>query len=227
MRELREGVWWIDCGGVNAYLVDDDGTFTLIDAGLPWNRGRIRTAVSEVAGSLSAIDRVLVTHYDIDHVGTLAKFDGLDASIHIGQADADFLTGERSPPWRNHKGAVQRAFGWLTDPPTNPVELVEDGDELGSFTAHHTPGHTPGHTVYVSEDPSTVILGDLVRESGGRFSPSPYVISYDTSAVRSSLRSLAEELPAVEVAAPGHGVPFKRGGSDRVLDCARGLAGSG
>lgn len=223
MRELREGVWWIDCGGVNAYLADDDGTLTLVDAGLPWNRGTIREAVAEAAGSLSAIDRVLLTHYDLDHVGTLAKLDGLNAPIHIGREDLPVLTRERSPPWHNHKGALQRALVWLADPPTGPVEPVEDGDELGSFTAHHTPGHTPGHTVYVSEQLSTVVLGDLVREAGGRFAPSPYVISYDTNAVRSSLRSLAEALPPVDVAAPGHGVPFKRNGSERVLNCAQGL----
>ncbi len=222
-RELREHVWWIDCGGVNAYLVDDGGTLTLIDAGLPWNRKTIQQAVADAAGSLAKIDRVLLTHYDIDHVGTLAKLDDLDATVYVGRDDYPFVTGERAPPWRNHKGAVQRAFGWLTDPPTGPVEPVDDGDQLGSFTAHHAPGHTPGHTVYVSEALSTAVLGDLVRENNGRFAPSPYFISYDTSAVRSSIRSLAEELPAFEVAAPGHGVPFKRGGSERFADCARGL----
>lgn len=223
MRELREGVWWIDCGGVNAYLVDDDGTLTLIDAGLPWNRGTIVDAVGEAAGSLAEVDRVLLTHYDLDHVGTLAKLEGLDAPIHVGSEDLPFLTRERSPPWRNHKGALQRALGPLAGPPTGPVEPVADGDQLGSFTAHHTPGHTPGHTAYVSDALSTVVLGDLVREDGGRFAPSPYIISYDTTAVRSSIRSLVEDLPSVAVAAPGHGVPFKRGGSERVADCARRL----
>ena len=223
MRELREGVWWIDCGGVNAYLVDDGGTLTLIDAGLPWNRKTIQQAVSDAAGSLADIDRVLLTHYDIDHVGTLAKLDGLDAPVYVGRDDYPFVTGERSPPWRNHKGAVQRAVGWLTDPPTGPVEPVDDGDELGSFTAHHAPGHTPGHTVYVSEELSTAILGDLVRENNGSFAPSPYIISYDTAAVRSSIRSLAANFPTFEVAAPGHGLPFKRNGSERFADCAHSL----
>jgi glyoxylase-like metal-dependent hydrolase (beta-lactamase superfamily II) len=219
-RQLREHVWWIDLSGVNAYLVDDGGTFTLVDAGLPWHRRPIQQAVAAVAGSMDAIDRVFLTHYDIDHVGSLARLDGLDAPIYIGRADYPFLVGERSPPWRNHKGAFQRAVGWLTSAPNNPVEIVDDGDEIGSFIAHHAPGHTPGHTVYTSEALSVAFLGDLVREDNGAFEPSPYVISYDTDAVGESILALADGLSPFEAACPGHGVPFSEGGSQRLSECA-------
>ncbi|MXR50506.1 MBL fold metallo-hydrolase [Halovenus sp. WSH3] len=221
-RQLREHVWWIDLSGVNAYLVDDDGTWTLIDAGMPWHHEEIQQAVAEVAGSIAAVDRVLLTHYDLDHVGALARLDGLDAPIYVGRADYPFLVGQHKPPLNNHKGAFQRAVGWLVDSPDGPVETIEDGDQIGSFTAHHAPGHTPGHTVYASETLSTGILGDLVREDDGELVPSPYVISYDTDDVRDSLRALPDELPAFEAACQGHGVPFREGGYDRLRECAAG-----
>jgi len=219
-NELREGVWWIDCGGVNAYLVDDGGTLTLVDAGLPWHRGSVQQAVADVAGSIAAVDRVLLTHYDLDHIGALGRLDALDAPVYVGRADYPYLVGERSPPWRNHKGALQRAMGWLADAPESPVEIADDGDDIGSFTAHHAPGHTPGHTVYASEALSVAFLGDLVRESDGAFDPSPYVISYDTDEVRASIRRLAEELPSFEAGCPGHGVPFREKGRQRFSECA-------
>jgi glyoxylase-like metal-dependent hydrolase (beta-lactamase superfamily II) len=218
-KQLRERVWWIELSGVNAYLVDD-GTFTLVDAGLPWHRRKIQQAVAEVAGSMGAIDRVLLTHYDLDHVGTLARLDGLDAPIYIGREDHPYLVDEQSPPWRNHKGALQRAVGWLASAPESPVEIVDDGDGIGSFTAHHAPGHTPGHTVYTSEDLSVAFLGDLVREDNGEFVPSPYAISYDTGDVRASILDLADSLPEFEAACQGHGVPFHEGGRQRFAECA-------
>ena len=219
-RQLREHVWWIELSGVNAYLVDDDGAFTLVDAGLPWQHRSVQQAVAEVAGSMDAIDRVLLTHYDLDHVGTLARLDGLDAPIYIGRADHPYLVGEEAPPWRNHKGAFQRAVGWLASTPEGPVEIVDDGDEIGSFTAYHAPGHTPGHTVYASEAHSAAFLGDLVREDDGELVPSPSVISYDTDEVHASIRDLADTLPPFEAVCQGHGVPFSERGRERFVLCA-------
>lgn len=219
-RELREHVWWIKLSGVNAYLVNDTETVTLVDAGLPWQRRSVQRAIADVVGEMAEIDRVLLTHYDLDHVGTLTRLDALDAPIYIGRDDYPYLVGEASPPWRNHKGAFQRAVGWLTDTPESPVEIVDDGDEIGSFTAHHAPGHTPGHTVYTSERHSVAFLGDLVREDDGEFVPSPYAISYDTDEVHTSIQDLADTLPPFAAACPGHGVPFSEAGSVRFSECA-------
>lgn len=234
--ELRDGVWWIDLVGVNAYLVedrevqrapserrqsDDDRTLTLVDAGSPWDRRALERAIVEVGGSVGAVDRVLVTHFDIDHVGTLHRMDRLDAPIYVGRADLPHLTGEEKPSWYVQKEALQRAVDWLRSPPSLPVEPVDDGDELGSFTAYHAPGHTPGHTVYVSEELSVAFLGDLVRERGGRFVAPPRLICHGYEQAKSSIVRLAEELPPFEAACQGHGVPFEEGGDERLAECAR------
>ena len=34
VTELLDDVWWFDLRGVNAYLVEDDETLTLVDAGV-------------------------------------------------------------------------------------------------------------------------------------------------------------------------------------------------
>ncbi|WP_327053230.1 MBL fold metallo-hydrolase [Halomicrococcus gelatinilyticus] len=218
--ELAAGVWWLDLGNVNCYLADDDDTLTLVDAGTPFDRRDVTTGVRDAGYGVSDIERVLVTHYDFDHVGALARLPDLDATVHVGDPDAAFLTGERRPDWHNHKGALQRATGPLLSTPDLPVEVVADGDEVGSFTAYHAPGHTPGHVVYVSEALDVAFLGDLVRERDGELAASPWVVSYDTDAVTESVRSLADRLPAFSVAAMGHGVPFVRDGSERLADLA-------
>lgn len=221
VRQLRDGLWWLDLAGVNAYLVDDDGVVTLVDAGSPFDRRRVERGVVEAVGSVGEVDRVLLTHYDIDHVGTLGRIDALDARLYIGRADLPALTRDGRLSWSNRKEAFQRAVDWLRTPPALPVEPVDDGDVIGSFTAHHTPGHTPGHTVYASEALSVVFLGDAVWERAGEFGPPPRALCHDYERAEAAIVDLAAELPTVEAACQGHGVPFRRHGSDRLAECAR------
>ncbi|WP_135853826.1 MBL fold metallo-hydrolase [Halorussus salinus] len=216
------GVWWLDLGGVNAYLADDDGDLVLVDAGTPRDAAAVRDGIREAGYRVSDVARVLVTHYDVDHVGALSKL-GLDAPVYVGRADAEILAGQRKPDARNHKGLLQRVTNPLVSVPDLPIRPVEEGDEIGGFTAYHTPGHSPGHVVYVAESPSVAFLGDLVREEGGQLEASPWVISYDTDEVARSVRRLADDAPDFEVAAMGHGTPIMRRGSERLRELAERL----
>ena len=213
---LSDAVWWYDLGGVNAYLVDDGGTVTLVDTGTKWHETALTAGLSEAGFDRSALDRILLTHYDVDHVGGLTAFDDVDLTIYVGATDAPFITGERKAPLSNHKGIIQRLGRPFVSIPDNPIESLDDGDTVGSFTVYETPGHTPGHVCYVSESLSTAFLGDLVVERGGKLHPSLWVMNYDTGDVNRSIRTLAERAPPFEVAGMGHGVPFKTGGSDRL-----------
>jgi len=223
VRKLREGVWQIDCGSVNAYLADDDGTVTLVDAGTPRDESAIRAAVTDVGYALADIERVLITHYDIDHVGALAALE-LDAERYIGAGDRGFVIGDEKPPLGNIKGTFQRVAGAFLTPPSGEVTGVADGDTIGSFTVYHTPGHTPGHVAYVSEALSVAFVGDLVREDDGSLDPSPKPLSYDTERVRDSIEYLADAEPPVEVIAMGHGVPFNSGGAVRLAELGEHIA---
>lgn len=212
--ELAPGVWHVDLGGTNAYLVDDDGVLTLVDAGRPWQAADVAAAVEAAGYAVADVERVLVTHYDADHVGGLGRLDDLDADVYAGETDAPLVAGRAKPGFLDRKSAFQRLAGLLVDPPPGPVTPVADGDEVGSFTAYHTPGHTVGHVAYVSETLDVAFLGDLVRESDGRLEPSPWFTSYDPDVVRASIRDLAERAPDFAVACPGHGRPLTENGSD-------------
>ncbi|MEE6209071.1 MBL fold metallo-hydrolase [Salarchaeum sp. III] len=213
VRELADGVWHIDLSGTNAYLVADDA-LTLVDAGMPWHADDIATAVADAGHAVSEVERVLLTHYDLDHVGGLPRLKGLDATVYAGERETDLVAGREKPSVFDRKGAFQRLTGLLTAPPSARVEPVRDGDTIGSFTAYHTPGHTPGHVAYVSEQLGVAFLGDLVRESGGELEPSPWYLSHDTDDVRASIRDLADRAPDFDIACIGHGTPLLEGGRD-------------
>lgn len=212
--ELTPDLWRLHLRGVNAYLVDDDAV-TLVDAGTPWDTATIRTELAEAGVAVRDIDRVLLTHYDLDHVGTLASLaPTLEATVYGGRFDLELLTGRRAPPWRNRKGALQRAAGLLLDRPSLECKALPDGVSIGSFTAFHTPGHTPGHIAYVSEALEVALLGDLVQVSNGELEASGWLVSYDLPSVRESIARLAAEAPAFEIACAGHGEPLLTNGDD-------------
>ncbi|WP_247009912.1 MBL fold metallo-hydrolase [Halorientalis litorea] len=224
VTRLAEDVWWYDLTGVNAYLVDDGGTLTLVDTGNPWDGRRVVLGVTDAGYAVTDVERVLLTHYDFDHVGGLAQVHGLDATVYVGAADAPLVRGTERPPLGNHKGLLQAVSSPFVGVPDCPVETVADGDEIGSFTVYHTPGHTPGHVAYISEDLSTAFLGDMVREASGELHASPWVMSYDTARVTESVRDFAARTPEFAVAAMGHGTPFSRRGSERIANLAASLA---
>lgn len=211
-EKLPSAVHRIDCGHVNAYLVEDDDALTLVDAGMPGSADAIRSAVRGTGYTVRDLDRVLLTHYDVDHVGALAKLTPpLDAEVVASRTAAAMLTGDRTPPLTNHKGILQRVSRLLLSTPNLPLVHVEHEAPVGSFTAYHTPGHSPGHMAYVSEQLEVAFLGDLVNESDGDLVPSGWVVSYDTGTVRRSIESLAEMAPSFEYACPGHGEPLGHG----------------
>jgi glyoxylase-like metal-dependent hydrolase (beta-lactamase superfamily II) len=221
--ELTENVWQLELATVNAYLVNDAGTLTLVDAGLPWDVSTLVNAIEGTDYGVSDIDRVLLTHYDIDHVGGLVRL-GLDVPVYIGAPDATFFDGRRQPPLTNSKGILHRTLGPFMRGNDLSIKVVEDGDEMGSFTAYHTPGHTPGHMAYLSETLSIGFVGDLVLERGGELVPSPWYISYDSGKVSESIHDLVDRQPAIETIGFGHGVPFLRDGSDRLAELGRSIA---
>lgn len=224
VQKLAENIWQFELRGVNAYLVRDDVP-TLVDAGTPFDEGRLRENLDEIGVAVADIERVLLTHYDFDHVGTLADLaTEMDATVYAGTADADVLTGRESPPFGNHKGAIQRLAGIFVSRPDLDVVAIEDGATVGSFTAYHTPGHTPGHVAFISEDLEVGFLGDLVSESDGALEASGWVISYDTDRVHESIIDLAERAPDFSIACAGHGTPLTTGGSDALQSLAEDLA---
>jgi glyoxylase-like metal-dependent hydrolase (beta-lactamase superfamily II) len=225
-RRLAPGVWLLELGLIEpldswAYLVDD-GELTLVDAGLFLNSPSIATELAALGYGVDGIDRVLITHYDLDHVGGLRTID-FDGPVYVGSRDLALLAGEEAPTLRHPKGIFHRVARRLW--PLSEVDLrpVEDGDRIGGFTAFHTPGHNPGHTAYVHADLGVAFLGDLVWGEGGALTTPIWWDSYDMAELAESVRDLAARAPPFEVAAMGHGEPLTAGGSAALADLAASL----
>lgn len=215
--ELKDGVWILRLKGflnwpVNAYLVNDNGVLTLVDSGMPRDASLIRRELRELGYGIKDVDRVLITHYDLDHFGGLLRLSGLDADIYAGGVDARFLSGELKPPLLNHKGAFHRLMStFVTD---LPAQELSDGERIGGFIAYHTPGHNPGHTIYINESVDVGLLGDLVWEQEGTLTTPIWLDSYNMNRLRRSIRDIAFKIPDFDIACVGHGEPLRNGSEE-------------
>jgi glyoxylase-like metal-dependent hydrolase (beta-lactamase superfamily II) len=216
--QLREGLWLLELGFMpplasNAYLLDVDGDVTLVDAGLPRNWPTLRGELADAGYDVADLDRVLVTHYDLDHVGGLARLrPEFDGPVYVGRDDLRLVRGEDDPSMRHHKGAFHRVARLLYPLPAGlDVRPIGDGETVAGFTAFHTPGHNPGHTVYVHES-GVAFLGDLVWEEDAELTTPIWFDSYDLRELDDSIRGLVDRAPSFEVAAMGHGDPILSGG---------------
>lgn len=218
--ELLPGqAYRLELGTVNAYLVDD-GETTLIDAGTPNAVDALRGELDEAGYDADDVDRVLITHFDLDHVGTLAQLD-VDGPIYAMEPDASFIDGARKPPLSNHKGLLQRLTDiWFTRP-SQRVRRLDDGESVGGFDAYHAPGHTPGHTVYLHDAFGVAFLGDLVAEENGTLTTAPWIFTYSKPENATSVRALADRDLSFEIAAMGHGTPITENGTAALDDLAR------
>lgn len=212
-RALRDDVWWLELRGVNAYLVEDAGDLVLVDSGMPWDENIVRRGIRDAGFSVDDVDRVLVTHYDPDHVGGLRRLD-LDCPVYIGAGDAPYLQGQLVPPWTQWKGLLQRVLYRYFQPTSLDVRPVTNGDTIGSFTVFETPGHTDGHVAYVSASHDVAFVGDLVQSSGDVLETPAWLLSANMRAVQESIRSLATDAPSVEIVCPGHGDPIVGNGHE-------------
>lgn len=205
---------------VNSYLVEEAGSVTVFDAGLPGYRRDLIAELAAMGRSLEDVRAVVLTHGDTDHIGFaewLRRERGVPVYVH--ELDAGRARGETKKPtsgWGPVRIGPLAGFllyttrrGGLRIPPVGEVRTFTDGATLdvpGAPRVIHVPGHTPGSAVLHVGRVSAAFVGDtmttrsvLTGETGPR--PAPFTLEPDQA-----LGSLARlDGLAVDWVLPGHG----------------------
>lgn len=189
-------------------LLWDADSATLIDTGFPNMRASIRDELAKNGVPFEKLTRIILTHQDIDHIGSLPDLlrdspAAIEVAAHT--EEKPYIQGDKplikANPAQGSKMTQsmpperRAAFeALLRNPPAAPVtRTLSDGEELpeyGGLVVIHTPGHTPGHICLYHRASKTLIAGDaLTAPDGVLLGPRPQVAA-DIALARRSLEKL-------------------------------------
>ena len=179
----------------NCSLVwDEAGRAALIDPG-----GEAERLLGEVAARELTLEKILLTHGHLDHVGAAVELrDALGIPIVGPQREEQF--------WLDMLPQQAELFGFPPMQAFTPDQWLDDGDrvEVGSirFDVLHCPGHTPGHVVFFQPQARLAFVGDvLFKGSIGRTDFPRGDHAALLAAIRDKLFPLGDDVRFV----PGHG----------------------
>ena len=224
--QITQGVHRIGSGMVNAYLLEESGEITIVDAGLPGYWRDLPAELAAMGRTLDDVRAVLLTHAHSDHVGFAERIRReRHVPVQVSAADGALARGETKPQ-NQQSGRVRLPamlrFLWLgvrnggfRVTPIREVTKFGDGATLdvpGAPRVILVPGHTPGSAALHVPSHGVLFAGDAfatLNVMNGQLGPQIAPFGSDQAGALESLKRL-EGIDANFVL-PGHGLPWISG----------------
>jgi len=159
----------------------DSENMVLVDVGYGGQLSSLKDAFNKEGVDFQAVNKVIITHQDLDHFGGLAELvesskNSVEVMAH--ENDQHYIQGEKplvrlnsnflkSLPEDRSKMVKQMHENF--SPVDVSTTLIDDQvlDLVGGITVIHTPGHTPGHICLYHHPSKTLIVGDAMVITDG------------------------------------------------------------
>lgn len=149
---------------IHPILLWDDEMAVLIDTGFPGQIEDIQVEMEKVGVSFDKLKVVILTHQDIDHIGSLPELlqrCRSNIKVYAHELDKPYIEGDL--PLLKDGNVENRPKGKVSD-------TMIDGQELpycGGILILHTPGHTPGHISLYLKQSKILVAGDSMYSVNG------------------------------------------------------------
>jgi glyoxylase-like metal-dependent hydrolase (beta-lactamase superfamily II) len=191
-------------------LIWDEENTILVDTGVPGQLNNIREEMEKAGVPFERLNKVIITHHDMDHIGSLASVvresnNKVEVLAHEGERP--YIQGEKLPIKMTPERIAQREEQLKAMPedkrkamidmfaklPAKVDTLINDGEELpycGGIVVIHTPGHTPGHTCLYLKKYKALVTGDALNAAEGQLKGPNPVFTADMNMAIDSLKKL-------------------------------------
>lgn len=186
--------------GNYVYLITGDENI-LVDTGRPGQGKGILKDLKAIGIKPEDIKHILITHHDVDHVGSLAFLEkSTGARIWASEKDIPYIYGKKSRP------GIKRLISVIM-PIKKPKKITPypDNQRIADINVIPTPGHTPGHVSLIYRD--VLLAGDLLKTSRGKIVPMSSFMNWDDSILKESVNKINNY--DIQWICPAHGEPLK------------------
>jgi glyoxylase-like metal-dependent hydrolase (beta-lactamase superfamily II) len=184
--KIIENVYQLDASKQSCIYLIREKENILIDTGYPFGLKKISAELSSLGTPVEDIDKILLTHHDLDHVGNAQKLQLLSgAEVYAPQNDIPFIIGKKKRP--GIKGLVGTII-------PNHIPAItgsyENHSDFSGITPLYAPGHTPGHTIFLYK--KILFAGDLFVVKNGKFRLLADFFTWNKEILISSVKKLPE-----------------------------------
>jgi glyoxylase-like metal-dependent hydrolase (beta-lactamase superfamily II) len=157
---------------IHPTLIWDKEEVILVDTGVPGQLHSIRNEMNKLGIPFSRLTKIILTHHDLDHIGSLPEI--LEAS----EQKISVLAHPLAKPYIEGEKRLIKLKDLNVEPPKAMVDRTIEDDELiaecGGIKVIFSPGHTPDHISLYHIESKTLIAGDAtIAVQGELKGPNP------------------------------------------------------
>lgn len=225
--KINENVYLFEkIKGANSYLyISDNSEVSIIDAGMPGNAVKILNQISEIGISPDKIKYIILTHADIDHMGSVAGLkNATGALVAIHEKEVSYLLGEKMRKLEGLRGRViglifRILFKFIKTKRIIPDITLKEGDFIGGLEVIYSPGHTEG-SISLYTAGAVLFSGDaIITDKHSNIEGFKYRSASDTLEAAKTINKI--KLLKFEVLLPGHGSPVSKNASDKLNEYSK------
>jgi glyoxylase-like metal-dependent hydrolase (beta-lactamase superfamily II) len=211
--KITDNVFLVPGVAANTYILVDPDGLTLIDAGLPRTDKKILTYVGTLGKSASDVKRIILTHSDLDHIGSLAALHkATGARTYASRIEAGAIAAGKASRQIKRRGFSMRRLmfavlgPFMRPKPFHVDEILSDGQILpllGGLRVVDSSGHTPGHISLYASSARILFCGDsMVTDEAGIHGSRPG-LTWDDAKAREAVKRQAAL--GARIVCSGHG----------------------
>lgn len=170
---------------IHPVLIFDEEKAVLVDSGFSGQFEVLKKEIEKYI-DINKLKSLVITHHDIDHIGTAKEFKNLlgdNLKIYSTDVEADYISGKKTPHKlaalennkenldENSKGRLEFFRNGFNKSFVEVDETFKAGDNLPIFNEVQTldmPGHTIGHICIYIPSQKTLLTGDALMLQDGK-----------------------------------------------------------
>ena len=192
-------------------IIFNDTELVLCDSGLPNQVELIEKELFKFGYCTQDITKLIITHHDHDHLGSLKALKDKKPSIQVisSEIEAQYISGNKvslrllqAEEYNKTLSGDELEFGtqfynYLKTIETCDVNrFVTDGEYLvPGLKIVYTPGHTPGHISLLLEESCVFIAGDALTIEDNKLQIANPKFTLDPKQARKSIEKIIELEP--------------------------------